>query len=82
MTLTLEDIAAQLSSIRAYLAPDGGDLELVRLSPDRKKLYIRLIGSCRTCDLSATTVQLGILEPLRRIFPTLEAVEVISETEP
>ncbi len=81
MSLTLKDIAAQLGPIRAYLAPDGGDLEVVRLSPDNKKLYIRLLGSCRTCDLNSTTVQLGILEPLRRIFPSLEAVEVVSETE-
>lgn len=81
MTFTLEEITAQLGPIRAYLAPDGGDLELVRLSPDKKTLYIRLLGSCRTCDLNSTTVQLGILEPLRRVFPSLEAVEVLSEPE-
>jgi Fe-S cluster biogenesis protein NfuA len=78
MTPSLEDMTAYLGPIREYLAPDGGDVEFVRLSPDGKVLYIRLLGSCRTCDLNATTVQLGILEPLRRHFPALEKVEVVS----
>lgn len=79
MKATLQSIAEHLGPIRAYLAIDGGDIELVDLSPDGKRLYIRLLGSCRTCDLNSTTVRLGILEPLRQHFPALEAVEVLSE---
>lgn len=79
MKTTLQSIAEHLAPIRAYLAIDGGDIELVRLSPDGKRLYIRLLGSCRTCDLNTTTIQLGILEPLRKHFPSLEAVELIAE---
>ncbi|MCS7188264.1 MAG: NifU family protein [Bacteroidia bacterium] len=79
MQITLEDIAARLEPIRTHLTLDGGDIEVVRLSPDNRVLYIRLVGSCRTCDLSPTTVQLGVLEPLRRHFPFLEAVEVIPD---
>ncbi len=74
MKLTLEEIAAHLAPIRQYLAADGGDIELVELTPDGV-LYIRLLGSCRTCDLNSTTVQLGILEPLQRLFPTLKAIK-------
>ncbi|MEN3040415.1 MAG: NifU family protein [Bacteroidia bacterium] len=79
MNLRLEDIANYLGPIREYLAIDGGDIELVSISADGKRLRVRLLGSCRTCDLNATTVQLGILEPLRRYFPSLEAVEILSE---
>ncbi|MCS7154049.1 MAG: NifU family protein [Bacteroidia bacterium] len=78
MNPKLQSIAEYISSIRSYLAIDGGDLELVDLSPDGKRLYIRLLGSCQTCDLNSTTVRLGILEPLRRYFPSLEAVEIVS----
>ncbi len=79
MKVTLEAIAAHIGPIREYLASDGGDVELVRLSPDGKTLYIRLLGSCRTCDLNPTTVRLGVLEPLKKHFPSLEAVEVLPE---
>ncbi|RMF51870.1 MAG: NifU family protein [Bacteroidetes bacterium] len=76
MTPSLEEIAAHLGPIRQYLAADGGDLELVDLTPEGV-LYIRLLGSCRTCDLNSTTVQLGVLEPLQRLFPTLKAIKVV-----
>ncbi|MCX7606262.1 MAG: NifU family protein [Bacteroidia bacterium] len=79
MKTTLQDIAPHISSIREYLALDGGDIELVRLSPDASTLYVRLLGSCRTCDLSPTTIQLGVLEPLKRHFPSLQAIEVLKD---
>ncbi|MCS6895735.1 MAG: NifU family protein [Bacteroidia bacterium] len=79
MKATLENIASYLGPIRSYLAIDGGDIEVVSLSPDGKRLYVRLLGSCRTCDLNSTTIQLGVLEPLRRHFPSLEVVEIVPE---
>ncbi|MCS7161797.1 MAG: NifU family protein [Bacteroidia bacterium] len=79
MSPTLRDLAPYLEPIRAYLALDGGDVELLDLSADGKVLYIRLLGSCSRCDLSPTTIQLGILHPLKRYLPSLESVEVVSE---
>jgi len=38
---------------------------------------VRLKGTCQTCELNSTTLQLGVLEPLRRFFPSLEAIEVV-----
>ena len=77
MKPTLEALHAFLQPIRAYLAQDGGDIDFVRVSDDGRILYVRLKGTCQTCDLSATTLQLGVLEPLRRFFPSLEAIEVV-----
>ncbi|MCS7298299.1 MAG: NifU family protein [Bacteroidia bacterium] len=79
MRATLKSIMQHLDAIRAYLAIDGGDIEVVNLSPDGRTLYIRLLGSCRTCDLNSTTIELGVLAPLRRHFPSLEAVEIVPE---
>lgn len=79
MIPTIEHITQYLAPLRPHLLRDGGDIEPVRLSPDGKVLYIRLLGNCRTCDLHPTTIRLGILEPLRRFFPTIEAVEIIHE---
>ncbi|MCX8112376.1 MAG: NifU family protein [Bacteroidia bacterium] len=79
MKVTLQSIAERLEPVRSYLAIDGGDLELIGLSSDGKRLYIRLLGSCKTCDLNTTTIQLGILEPLRQHFPSIEAVEIVSD---
>ncbi len=78
MKPTLEALQAYLAPIRTYLAQDGGDIDFVRISEDGRTLYVRLRGACQTCDLNATTLHLGVLEPLRRFFPGLEAIEVES----
>ncbi len=77
MRPTLEELSAFLQPIRAYLAEDGGDIHFVRVSEDGRILYVRLKGTCQTCDLNSTTLQLGVLEPLRRFFPSLEKIEVV-----
>ncbi len=79
MKPSLETIEAYLGPIRAYLAQDGGDIDLVRLSEDGHTLYVRLKGACEACELHPSTLQLGVLTPLQRIFPTLRAIEVIKE---
>lgn len=79
MKPSLETIEAYLAPIRAYLAQDGGDIDLVRLSEDGHTLYVRLKGACKTCELNPSTLQLGVLAPLQRLFPTLKAIEVVKE---
>jgi len=76
---TVEALSAFLQPIRAYLAQDGGDIDFVRVSEDGRILYVRLKGTCQTCELNSTTLHLGVLEPLRRFFPSLEAIEVVEE---
>jgi Fe-S cluster biogenesis protein NfuA len=77
---TVEALSAFLQPIRAYLAQDGGDIDFVRVSEDGRTLYVRLKGTCQTCELNSYyTLQLGVLEPLRRFFPSLEAIEVVEE---
>ncbi len=39
-----------LEEVRPYLAKDGGDLSLVKISSDLT-VFIRFEGACKTCDV-------------------------------
>jgi len=77
MKPTPEALNAYLQPIRSYLAQDGGDIDFVGVSDDGRILYVRLKGTCQTCELNSTTLKLGVLEPLRRFFPSLETIEIV-----
>lgn len=69
MKPTLEALHAFLQPIRAYLAQDGGDIDFVRVSDDGRILYVRLKGTCQTCDLNSTTLQAGRFRTPAPILP-------------
>lgn len=74
--MTLEDIEAVFESIRPSLQADGGDAELVEITPDNV-LLIRLLGNCSGCAYSSMTVKMGIERYLTQYFPELNSVEII-----
>lgn len=53
------DIERTLDRIRPFLAIDGGNVELVRLTEDGI-LEVRLTGSCIDCPMSRMTLRAGI----------------------
>ena len=74
--MTLEDIGVVFESIRPALQADGGDAELVEITPDNI-LLIRLLGNCQGCVYSTMTVKMGIERYLTQYFPELSSVEII-----
>lgn len=74
--MTLDDIQAVFESIRPALQADGGDAELVEITPDNV-LLIRLLGNCSGCAYSMMTVKMGIERYLTQYFPELSSVEII-----
>ena len=62
-----------LESIRPYLNSHGGDVELVKVEPPTA--YVRLVGACTGCSMSALTLSEGVRSAL------VDAVEEISEIE-
>ncbi len=62
-----------LESIRPYLNSHGGDVELVKVDPP--VAYVRLLGACTGCSMSALTLSEGVRSAL------IEAVEEITEIE-
>ncbi len=70
-----ERVEAALKRIRPSLQADGGDVELVEVSPDGV-VTVKLTGVCRGCPMSEITLRMGIEKILKEEVP--EVKEVVS----
>ena len=70
-----EKVEAALGKIRPSLKADGGDVELVEVTPDGM-VKVKLTGACRGCPMSEMTLRMGIERALRQEVP--EVTEVVS----
>jgi Fe-S cluster biogenesis protein NfuA len=55
---------------------DGGDVSLVAIEDDNV-VKIKLLGNCRSCDMSHMTMKAGIEEAIRKVFPELKNVVAV-----
>ncbi|MCE3236847.1 MAG: Fe-S cluster biosis protein NfuA [Vampirovibrio sp.] len=62
-----------LNMLRPYLQADGGDVELVNITPDGV-VQLRLQGACGTCPSSTYTLKMGIEEQLKQYIPGVKEV--------
>ncbi|MCF8462071.1 MAG: NifU family protein [Flavobacteriales bacterium] len=65
-----------LETMRPFLAADGGDVELVSITEDMI-VQLRLLGSCKTCNMSEMTLRAGIEEAVKRSVPEIKSVEAV-----
>lgn len=70
-----EKVEAALGKIRPSLRADGGDVELVEVTPDGT-VKVKLTGACRGCPMSEITLKMGIERALKQEVP--EVTEVVS----
>jgi Fe-S cluster biogenesis protein NfuA len=66
-----------LNLIRPAVQSDGGDLELVEVTPEGV-VRIRLHGACVGCPSSTMTLQVGIERNLKTHIPEVSAVEAVA----
>ena len=69
-----EQVRKTIDAIRPAVQADGGDIELVDVSPTGV-VQIRFHGACHGCPSSTMTLQDGILRNLRERVP--EVTDVI-----
>lgn len=69
-------IQTALDSIRPYLVADGGNVEIVEITPENV-LKLALTGNCQSCNMSAMTFRAGVEEAIRRDVPEIMAVEEV-----
>jgi Fe-S cluster biogenesis protein NfuA len=62
--------------IRPLIQADGGDIEVVELSPENV-LKVRLHGACVNCASSAMTLAFGIEERVKEFLPSIQSVEQV-----
>jgi Fe-S cluster biogenesis protein NfuA len=72
----LERVEKVLSLIRPAIQADGGDLELVEVTPEGV-VRIRLLGACVGCTSSSVTLQMGIERNLKNHVPEITRVESV-----
>jgi len=70
-----EKVEAALNKIRPMLQADGGNVELVDVSPDGV-VKVKLTGACSGCPMSQMTLKMGIEKALKKEIPQIK--EVIS----
>ena len=66
-----------LSLIRPAVQSDGGDLELVGITPEGV-VQIRLHGACVGCPSSTMTLQMGIERNLKAHVPEVRGVQAVA----
>jgi Fe-S cluster biogenesis protein NfuA len=68
-----EKVEATLRRIRPSLQADGGDVELVEVSPDGV-VKVKLTGACEGCAMSQMTLKMGIEKALKQEVPEVKEV--------
>ena len=65
-----------INEVRPYLASDGGDLSLVKITSDFI-VFIRFEGACKTCDVNQMTLKLGIEQSVKKYAPEINSVQTM-----
>jgi Fe-S cluster biogenesis protein NfuA len=77
MESLLQKVEAALNTIRPYLEADGGNVEVVEITPDNV-VRLELKGACKTCNMSHMTMRAGIEETIKRYVPEITAIESVN----
>jgi Fe-S cluster biogenesis protein NfuA len=68
-----ERVEAAISKVRPALQADGGNVELVEVSPDGI-VKVRLTGACGSCPMSQMTLKMGIERVIKEEVPEVKEV--------
>ncbi len=72
-----EKVEKALDSIRPYLKADGGNVELVKVTPEGI-VEVKLTGACSDCPMSQMTLRAGVERALIREVPGIRRVEAVN----
>jgi len=72
----LNEVQEALEKIRPMLRADGGDVELVEVTPDGV-VRVRLEGACHGCAMSRMTLKDGIERVIKEQVPGVTEVEAV-----
>jgi len=71
-----EQVENVLKKIKPSLQADGGDVELVDVSPDGV-IKVRLKGACGSCPMSQMTLKMGIERLIKQEIPSVKEVVAV-----
>ena len=68
-----EEVQKALEKVRPGLQADGGDVELIDVSPEGV-VKVKLTGACHGCPMSQMTLKMGIEKILKQQVPAVKEV--------
>jgi len=68
-----DKVEAALNKIRPNLQADGGDVELIDVTPDGV-VKVKLTGACSGCPMSQMTLKAGVEKIIRQEVPGVKKV--------
>lgn len=71
-----EKVQSIIDKIRPGLQADGGDIELVDVTPEGV-VKVRLQGACHGCPGAAMTLKMGVERTLQKYVPEVTGVEKV-----
>lgn len=77
MAVSLEQVAKAIEQTRSVLQSDGGDVELVDVSPDGI-VQVRLKGACHGCPMATMTLKSLIERVLKKDVPGVKEVKAVA----
>lgn len=77
---TRSRVEAALNRVRPALQADGGDAEIMEISPEGV-VTLKLVGACGGCAMSTMTLKQGIERVIRMEVPEIVAVEATPYAE-
>ena len=77
MAPNFEQVEKALEKTRTALKADGGDVELVDVSPDGV-VQVRLKGACSGCPMATITLKSLIERVIKKEFPEVREVRSVA----
>ena len=71
-----EKVEQVLAEIRPALQADGGNVELVDVTPEGV-VKVKLTGACGACPMSTYTLKMGIEQRLKQKIPGVKEVQQV-----
>ncbi|MBP7341885.1 MAG: NifU family protein [Deltaproteobacteria bacterium] len=71
-----EDVQKAIDKVRPGLQADGGDVELVDVTPDGV-VKVKLTGACHGCPMAQMTLKMGIEKIIKQQVPAVREVVAV-----
>ena len=77
----IEKVEKALDNIRPYLIADGGNVNVIEITPDFTAI-LEFTGSCGSCPMSSMTFKAGLEEAILKNVSEIKKVEAINMMVP
>jgi Fe-S cluster biogenesis protein NfuA len=71
-----EKVEKALQKVRPHLQADGGDVELVNVTPDGV-VTVKLQGACGCCPMATMTLQQGVSRIIKQEVPEVKEIKSV-----